>query len=76
MDVSGYRPRRVTQAELTDMLRLLSGDARTAPVGAKLEELDERWEHVRLFPPAYDRIELSADGDQHLGEQATRRATT
>jgi hypothetical protein len=66
----------VTQAELTDMLRLLSGDARTAPVGANLEELDERWEHMRLFPPAYDRLELSAEGDQYLGEQATKRAAT
>lgn len=65
----------VTQAELTDMLKLLSGDARTAPVGTRLDEFDERWEHVRLFPPAYDRIELTEDGEQHLGEQATRRAS-
>lgn len=63
----------VTQAELTDMLKLLGADARTNPVGAQLEQLDERWEHIRLLPPAYDRIELSGDGEQYLGEQATVR---
>lgn len=59
----------VTKHEVADMLRLLGGDARTAPVGAKLEELDGRWDHVRLLPPAYDRIELSADGQSRTGEQ-------
>lgn len=59
----------VTPAELTDMLKLLSGDARTQPVGTRLTEFDERWEHIRLFPPAYDRIELTDDGSQRLGEQ-------
>lgn len=60
----------VTPAELTDMLRLLSGDARTQPIGSRLADFEERWEHIRLFPPAYDRIELTADGEQRLGEQS------
>lgn len=66
----------VTQQELTDMLKLLSGDARNQPVGGRLGEFDERWEHIRLFPPAYDRIELTPDGGQRLGEQATRGDTS
>jgi hypothetical protein len=59
----------VTKPEVADMLRLLGGDARTNPVGLKLEELDGRWDHVRLLSPAYDRIELSADGQSRTGEQ-------
>lgn len=66
----------VTPAELTDMLKLLSGDARTQPIGNRLTEFDERWEHVRLFPPAYDRIELTADGEQRLGEQSQSSDTS
>jgi hypothetical protein len=60
----------VTPAEVTEVLKLLSGDARTNPIGNQLKDLDERWEHIRLFPPAYDRIELSEAGEQRLGEQA------
>lgn len=66
----------VTPAELTDMLKLLSGDARTQPVGSRLSEFDDRWEHIRLFPPAYDRIELTEDGSQRLGEQASGADTS
>lgn len=66
----------VTPAELTDMLKLLSGDARTQPVGGRLTEFDERWEHIRLFPPAYDRIELTEDGGQRLGEQSSGADTS
>ncbi len=66
----------VTPAELTDMLKLLSGDARTQPVGSRLSEFDDRWEHIRLFPPAYDRIELTEDGSQRLGEQGSGADTS
>lgn len=65
----------VTQPEVMDMLKLLSGDARTDPIGARLADLDERWEHIRLFPPAYDRIELS-EGEQRLGEQTHAAASS
>lgn len=58
----------VTQGEMTEMLRALSGDARSKPVGADLTEFDTRWEDIRFFPPAYDRLELSEE--QRLGEQA------
>lgn len=59
----------VSKPEVSDMLRLLGGDARTHPVGVRLEELDGRWDHIRLLPPAYDRIELSADGQARTGDQ-------
>lgn len=58
-----------SKAEVGEMLRELAADARTAPVGLRLEELDTRWDHIRLLPPAYDRIELSADGQSRTGEQ-------
>jgi len=60
----------VTPSEITDVLRVLSGDARTQPVGTQLRDYDDRWEHIRLFPPAYDKIELSEEGGQRIGEQA------
>jgi hypothetical protein len=60
----------VTQPEVTDMLKLLSGDPRGQPLGTRLAEFDDRWEHIRLFPPAYDRLELTPDGAQRLGEQS------
>jgi hypothetical protein len=59
----------VTQAEITDVLKLLSADPRNQPVGTRLKEFDDRWENVRLFPPAYDRIELTAEDEQRLGDQ-------
>ncbi len=58
----------VARDELMEMLNALSTDARTKPVGADLAQFDERWENIRLFPPAYDRLELS--DEQRLGEQA------
>jgi hypothetical protein len=54
--------------ELAEVLKVLSADARTAPVGQTLKEFDARWDHIRLLPPAYDRLEL-AEGEQRLGEQ-------
>lgn len=59
----------VTKHEVADMLRLLGGDARHSTVGSRLEEFDGRWDHIRLLPPAYDRIELSSDGQARTGEQ-------
>lgn len=58
-----------TREELTEVLRLLSSDARTTPVGHTLKDHDTRWDCIRLLPPAYDRLEL-AEGAQRLGEQA------
>lgn len=59
----------VTVEEFSGVLQVLSGDARTNPVGQMLPDFDTRWDHVRLLPPAYERLEL-AEGEQHLGEQA------
>lgn len=56
--------------ELYEVLQVLSRDPRTAPVGLVLQDFDSRWDHIRLLPPAYDRLEL-ADGGQRLGEHAT-----
>lgn len=63
----------VTRDELVELLRALSSDSRTRPIGADLTEFDTRWENVRLFPPAYDRLELS--DEQRLGEQARSEST-
>jgi hypothetical protein len=60
----------VTVEEISDVLKHLSGDSRIEPLGQRLETVEERWEHVRLFPPAYDRLELSETGEQRLGDQA------
>jgi hypothetical protein len=62
-----------SREELMEMLTALAGDARTKPVGADLTEFDARWENIRLFPPAYDRLELS--DEQRLGEQARAEGT-
>ncbi|HTS88324.1 MAG TPA: HEAT repeat domain-containing protein [Gemmatimonadales bacterium] len=58
----------VTAEEFGDVLQVLSADARTNPVGQSLLDYDTRWEHVRLLPPAYERLELAEE--QRLGEQA------
>ena len=63
----------VSREELTEMLRTLSSDARVKPVGTDLIEYDSRWENIRFFPPAYDRLELS--DEQRLGEQARAEGT-
>ncbi len=51
-----------------EVLKLLSSDARTAPVGLTLKEHDSRWDCIRLLPPAYERLEL-AEGEGHSGDQ-------
>ena len=63
-----------SREELTEVLRLLSGDARTAPVGSTLKDHDTSWDCIRLLPPAYERLEL-AEGEQRLGEQAVGDTT-
>jgi hypothetical protein len=64
----------VTQAELAEVLRVLCTDSRQHPLGDNLAEYDNRWEHIRLLPPAYDRLEL-AEGEQHLGEASKAPAS-
>ncbi len=58
----------ISHEELLEVVSALSSDSRTKPLGADLAEFDNRWEDTRLLPPAYDRLELSAE--QLLGEQA------
>ncbi len=62
-----------SREELMEMLRALSADSRSKPVGADLTQFDERWENIRLLAPAYDRLELSEE--QRLGEQARAEGT-
>jgi hypothetical protein len=64
----------VHREELEEMLQVLSRDARTSPVGIVLKDFDTRWDHIRLLPPSYERLEM-AEGDQHLGELAVRDST-
>ncbi|HEY7683742.1 MAG TPA: hypothetical protein VH879_13940 [Gemmatimonadales bacterium] len=57
----------VSRDELAKVLLVLSSDARTNPVGLRLNELDADWDHIRLLPPAYERLELAEDG-QRVGD--------
>jgi hypothetical protein len=59
----------VTIEEFTDLLRALASDARHDPIGARLADFDEKWESLRLFLPAYDRIEMAGtDGVTRTGD--------
>jgi hypothetical protein len=53
--------------EIADVMRTLSADSRTEPLGTKPLEQLQRWPHVRLFPQAYDQLELNEDGSPRLG---------
>ena len=59
----------VDREELSELLQVLSRDSRTSPVGIVLRDFDTRWDHVRLLPPAYERLELAEGDQQRLGEQ-------
>lgn len=62
----------VSREELQGLFRALAADARHHAAGLHLQEYDTAFEHIRLLPPAYDRLELSTDpdGESRLGEQA------
>ncbi|HSE66798.1 MAG TPA: hypothetical protein VLB12_07415, partial [Gemmatimonadales bacterium] len=53
--------------EIADVMRTLSADSRSEPLGTQPLEQLQRWPHVRLFPQAYDQLELSEDGSPRLG---------
>jgi hypothetical protein len=57
----------VTPSEVADVMRTLSADSRTDPLGLQAPERLQRWAHVRLFPHAYDQLELSGVEGQRLG---------
>ncbi len=59
----------VDRDQVEELLKVLSSDSRTQPVGLHLADYDTRWEHIHLIPPAYDRLELS-DSEARLGDQA------
>ena len=59
----------VDREQVEELLKELSQDPRQKTIGRDLTEYDTRWEHIRLIPPAYDRLELS-DSDQKLGDTA------
>ncbi len=59
----------VPRNEMAEVLQVLSRDPRSSPAGLVLRDFDTRWDHIRMLPPAYERLEL-ADGRQRLGEHA------
>jgi HEAT repeats len=59
----------VPRDEVFEVLQVLSRDPRSSPAGLVLRDFDTRWDHIRLLPPAYERLEL-AEGKQRLGEHA------
>jgi hypothetical protein len=54
-------------SEIADVMRTLSSDSRTEPLGTQSLERLQRWPHIRLFPQAYDQLELTEDGTQRVG---------
>lgn len=60
----------ITEAELSDALATLAVDAgrMERPLGLEADEISKRWEHVRVFPLTYDKLELLDEGDEdHTG---------
>ncbi len=49
----------VSRGEFTEVCQALASDARQQPLGLAPADARERWEHVRLFRPDYDKLELS-----------------
>lgn len=72
----------ITEQELSDALATLAVDAgRTErPLGLDAEQVSSRWQHVRVFPLTYDKLELldeeeaapgaAADGQMRAGRAA------
>lgn len=57
----------ITEAELSDALATLAVDAGRMehPLGLAAEEVSSRWQHVRVFPLTYDKLELlDEEGDE------------
>lgn len=53
----------VARDEIADVLATIAVDAGLieTPIGLMLHSLEGRWEHVRLFPLVFDRLELLED---------------
>jgi len=66
----------VTREELGDALATIAVDAGRSgdPLGAKAEELSERWANVKLFPLNYERLELLYEGKDTEGEERVHKA--
>ena len=66
----------LSRDELSDMLGVVGLEAQRdgEPLGFRLEELQSRWERVKLFPLSYDRLELldEDDPDEAAAVNATR----
>ncbi len=62
----------VSREEVQQLFTALATDSRLHPLGTDLEKYDTMWDHIRLLPPAYDKLELTTDaeGQSLLGEQA------
>ena len=67
--------RGVRVNEVVELLRTLAVDAeRTgAPIGLGPAERLRAWEHVRLHPITYERLELLPDGEQSPGDDKGAR---
>lgn len=62
----------ITKAELSDALATLAVDAgrMERPLGLDAEDVSRRWEHVRIFPLTYDKLELLDDEEGEPGSAA------
>jgi hypothetical protein len=59
----------ITQPELSDALATLAVDAgrMERPLGLDADEVSGRWQHVRIFPLTYDKLELLDEEDDEPG---------
>ncbi|MDE3128510.1 MAG: hypothetical protein KGL38_10925, partial [Gemmatimonadota bacterium] len=62
----------ITQEELSDALATLAVDAgrMERPLGLDAEEVSGRWQHVRIFPLTYDKLELLDEEEAEPGAAA------
>src|SRR4051812_10428310 len=64
----------VGRDELADALATLAVEASRLPrpLGLETDQLVGRWEHVRLFPLTYDKLELLDEDDAQPGDDSVR----
>jgi hypothetical protein len=69
--------RGVDRTELADALVTLGAEAARGanPLGMSAAEVSSRWDHVRIFPLTYDRLELLDQQDQAPKDEAQMRAS-
>ena len=67
----------LTREELADALGTIAIDPSRLdqPLGDGADELSEKWNHVRLFPLNYERLQLLYEGKDAEGEERIDRKT-